>query len=67
LLGLNEVRDNHGCIYHSLRCEVERMILPGLPAFMDTQYQPQDNDERLALLGVCQFTNPTGAHKRIRW
>jgi hypothetical protein len=37
------------------------MILPNLPAFLDGTYRPQDNDERLALLGVCQFTNRTCA------
>jgi hypothetical protein len=40
-----------------LRREAEAMILPNLPAFLDGKYRPQDNDERLALLGGCQFTN----------
>ncbi|HUO07958.1 MAG TPA: protein kinase [Phycisphaerae bacterium] len=42
-------------IAHVLRREAEAMILPNLPAFLNGTYQPRDNDERLALLGVCQF------------
>jgi serine/threonine-protein kinase len=42
-------------IAHVLRREAEASILPNLPAFLNGAYQPQDNDERLALLGVCQF------------
>jgi serine/threonine-protein kinase len=50
---------------HVLRREAERLILPNLPAFLDGRYQPQDNDERLALLGACQFTNRTRAMARL--
>jgi eukaryotic-like serine/threonine-protein kinase len=50
---------------HVLRREAEAMILPNLPAFLDGKYQPQDNDERLALLGVCQFTNRTRTLARL--
>jgi serine/threonine-protein kinase len=42
---------------HVLRREAEALILPNLPAFLDGKYQPQDNDERLALLGAGQFAN----------
>jgi serine/threonine-protein kinase len=48
-------------ICHVLRREAEGMILPNLPAFLEGNYQPKDNYERLALLGVCQFTNRTCA------
>jgi serine/threonine-protein kinase len=48
-----------------LRREAESMILPNLPAFMDGKYRPQENDERLALLGICQFTNRTRAMARL--
>jgi eukaryotic-like serine/threonine-protein kinase len=41
------------------------MILPDLPAFLDGTHQPQDHDERLALLGVCQFTNRSAALARL--
>jgi serine/threonine-protein kinase len=42
-------------IWHVLRREAEQMILPNLPALISRSARPQDNDERLALLGVCQF------------
>jgi serine/threonine-protein kinase len=56
-------RDAWTC--HILRREAEGMILPNLPAFLDGKYQPQDNNERLALLGVCQFMNRTRATARL--
>jgi serine/threonine-protein kinase len=42
-------------IAHILRREAEARILPNLQAFLQGEYQPQDNDERLALVGICQF------------
>jgi serine/threonine-protein kinase len=42
---------------HILRREAESLILPNLHAFLEGKYQPIDNDERLALLGVCQSRN----------
>jgi len=48
-------------VSHVLRREAEAMILPNLPAYLEGKYQPQDNDERLALLGVCQFQGLYGA------
>ncbi len=44
-------------IAHILRREAETMILPNLPAFLEDKHQPKDNEERLALLGVCEFKN----------
>jgi len=41
------------------------MILPNLPAFLQGDYQPQDNNERLALLGVCQSEGRCGAVARL--
>src|SRR5258708_34821158 len=41
------------------------MILPNLPAFLQGEYQPQDNDERLALLGICQFQGLAAAAARL--
>jgi tetratricopeptide (TPR) repeat protein len=41
-------------MYHVLRREAEAKVLPNLPAFLAGQYRPTDNDERLALLGLCQ-------------
>jgi serine/threonine-protein kinase len=56
-------RDAWTC--HILRREAEGMILPDLPAFLDGKHQPKDNDERLALLGACQFLNRTRAAARL--
>ena len=36
------------------------MILPNLPEFLRGEYQPHDNDERLALLGTCEFQGLNG-------
>jgi serine/threonine-protein kinase len=48
--------DNHDAwMCHVLRREAEAMLLPNLPAFLQGKYQPQDNAERIALLGACQF------------
>jgi serine/threonine-protein kinase len=60
-----QVRDLHGWICHVLRREAESIILPNLPAFLDGKYLPQDNDERLAMLGTCQFANRTRAMARL--
>src|SRR5262249_2311047 len=52
-------------VCHVLGREAEGMILQNLPAFREGKYHPQGNDERLALLGVCQFTNRTLALARL--
>jgi serine/threonine protein kinase/tetratricopeptide (TPR) repeat protein len=52
-------------ISHILRREAEAMILPKLPAFLQGEYQPRDNDERLALLGTCEFQGLDGAAARL--
>ena len=41
-------------VSHVLRREAEALILPDLPAFLRGEYEPRDNDERLALVGTCQ-------------
>ena len=48
-----------------LRREAERTILPGLSDFLAGKAEPHHNDERLALLGVCQFTNRTRVLGRL--
>jgi serine/threonine-protein kinase len=58
---VSHARDQDDWLDHVLRREAESLILPNLPAFLEGTYQPRDNDERLALLGVCQFTNRTHA------
>jgi serine/threonine-protein kinase len=52
-------------ISHILRREAEALILPNLPAFLAGRYQPRENDERLALLGVCQFQGRHAAAARL--
>jgi serine/threonine-protein kinase len=52
-------------ICHVLRREAEALILPNLPAFLQGTYQPRDNDERLALVGVCQFKDLRRAAARL--
>jgi serine/threonine-protein kinase len=52
-------------IWHVLRREAEAMIFPNTPAFLEGRYQPQDNVERLALLGVCRFKNLNRASARL--
>ncbi len=52
-------------IIHILRREAEALILPDLPAFLEGNYQPRDNDERLALLGVCQFQDRRAARAGV--
>jgi tetratricopeptide (TPR) repeat protein len=61
----NQARDHNAWICHLLRSEAEAMLLPNLRAFLEGRYRPQDNDDRLALIGVCQFTNRMGAAARL--
>jgi serine/threonine-protein kinase len=62
-----EPQANHttAWVSHVLRREAEALLLPNLPAFLRGEYQPQDNDERLALLGVCQFQGRHAAAARL--
>jgi hypothetical protein len=61
----SQVRDQDSWICQVFRRDAEAMIIQSLPAFLDGKYRPQDNDERLALLGVCQFTNRARASARL--
>jgi serine/threonine-protein kinase len=60
-------RADHPTVWvcHVLRREAEALILPNLPAFLQGTYQPQDNDERLALLGICRSRGLCGAAARL--
>jgi serine/threonine-protein kinase len=62
-----EYQADHAKVWvsHVLRREAEALILPNLPAFLRGEYQPQDNDERLALLGTCQFQDLRAAAARL--
>jgi serine/threonine-protein kinase len=42
-------------IAHVLRREAESLIVPELQSFLRGAYQPKENDERLALVGACEF------------
>jgi eukaryotic-like serine/threonine-protein kinase len=61
----SRVYNQDGWICHSLRRDAEAVILPTLAAFLAKTHQPKDNDERLALLGVCQFTGRTLTTARL--
>jgi tetratricopeptide (TPR) repeat protein len=52
-------------VSHVFRREAEALILPNLSAFLEGRYQPQDNDERLALVGICQFQGRCGTVARL--
>jgi serine/threonine-protein kinase len=52
-------------IWHVLRREAEALIFPNTAAFLEGKYEPRDNAERLALLGVCRFRNRTYASARL--
>jgi len=45
--------------------EAERTILPGLSDFLAGKAEPHHDDERPALLGICQFTNRTRVLGRL--
>ncbi|HEX4794314.1 MAG TPA: serine/threonine-protein kinase [Humisphaera sp.] len=48
-------------LYHDFRREAETLVLTNLQAFLDGQYDPQDNDERIAMTGACQAARRTVA------
>jgi serine/threonine-protein kinase len=61
----NGLPDQDRWIYHILRREAEAVILPKLQAFRQGDWQPQDNNERLALLGICEFEALYAAASRL--
>jgi serine/threonine-protein kinase len=62
-----EAQADHPTVWvsHVFRREAEALMLPNLPAFLRGDYQPRDNDERLALLGACQFKGRYAAAARL--
>ena len=58
-----DIRDVWIC--HLLRREAEDLILSNLSEFLQGNYQPRSNDERLALLGICQFRGLHAAAARL--
>lgn len=57
--------DQQRQVFHVLRREAEAMMLPNLASFLRGEYQPGNNDERLALTAVCQFENRPGQLARL--
>jgi eukaryotic-like serine/threonine-protein kinase len=58
--------DNHDAwICHVLRREAEAVLLPNLQAFLEGNYQPQDNDERVALLDSFSRASTQDAEKLL--
>jgi serine/threonine-protein kinase len=62
---LAQVRSHDQWIWHALRREAEALIFPNTTAFLEGKYEPRNNTERLALLGVCQFKNLSRATARL--
>jgi serine/threonine-protein kinase len=61
----DHARYQNAWIYHILRREAEAMILPRLQAFRRGDWQPHDNDDRLALMGLCESEAFYGAASRL--
>jgi serine/threonine-protein kinase len=61
----SQARYQDGWIFHILRREAERLILPDLNDFLDGKYVPRDNEERLALIGICQASERHRAVARL--
>jgi serine/threonine-protein kinase len=60
-----QVRSHDQWLWHVLRREAETVVLPNTAAFLEGKYEPHDNTERLALLGVCRFKNRTYSSARL--
>ncbi len=58
---MSEARSHDQWIWHVLRREAEATVFPHTAEFLKGEYEPRENNERLALLGVCQFKNLTCA------
>jgi serine/threonine-protein kinase len=60
-----EVGSRDHWIWHVLRREAESIIFPRLTTFLEGNYRPHDNIERLAFVGVCRFKNLNLALARL--
>jgi len=58
-------RDPATWTFNVLRREAEAAILPHLPEYLECKWQPQNNSERLTLLGACQFHDRWEAAARL--
>jgi len=68
----NEVRADYAnpepinhWIYHIVRREADELIVPHLAAFLNGQYQPQDNEERFELIRASLFRKQYRAAARL--
>jgi serine/threonine-protein kinase len=52
-------------VVHVLRREAEALIVPWLTTFIQGNYQPQNNDERISLIGTCTFQGEYGAAAKL--
>jgi serine/threonine-protein kinase len=62
---LDQVRSYDQWLWRVLRREAEALIFPNTAAFLEGKYEPRDNTERLALLGICRFKNRTLASAKL--
>jgi tetratricopeptide (TPR) repeat protein/predicted Ser/Thr protein kinase len=56
---VSRIRDQDGCISHSLRRETERVVMPNLTQLLAGHEKPRDHDERMALIAVCESMQRT--------
>jgi serine/threonine-protein kinase len=52
-------------IYHAVRREAERLVLPNLPALLDGQYRAEQADELTAMIAACRSRRLTLATARL--
>jgi serine/threonine-protein kinase len=52
-------------INHVVRREAEQLILPNFNALVDGSEEPRDNNERIALTGVCTFEDWRGRRAQL--
>jgi serine/threonine-protein kinase len=58
--------DSHDAwLYHILRREAEPLVMPNLAALFAGEVKPHGQDERLALIAVCQSTERTAISTRL--
>jgi tetratricopeptide (TPR) repeat protein len=58
---ISRAGDQDSWMCHALRREAEQRIVPRVKDFLQSEYEPQNNDERLCLVGACQSTGRTRA------
>ncbi|HET6326718.1 MAG TPA: protein kinase [Planctomycetaceae bacterium] len=56
---LSRIRDQDGCIYHSLRREAQGVVMPNLTQLLAGHEKPGNQDEQMALAVICQSMQRT--------